>query len=351
MSHRRRDRRRAAPWIALGALVLALTAPSAATATEPASTYNAPGQAHANACAAPSVGGIPLRCLDGSADGFGIPDPLAYDDGSCPGGTLRLDLHEVVDSPAGPLVFERGGNGYVDDQNAKYGQVLVSDLAESPGAPTPSGGGRGASCPALLDARYAVQIASIPDTMHYKPNSSSSKFDRYGDPGSAQGDRHDIHYSYLLWSFLNVGGGGMVRALLQDGQVVAPCDVDPVLMNAYDTGSTVDGTVLARYVRTEMGGTPLYGWMVWEHQSGSDPVIEHQHLLDGTPVVTPPQTPISPPVIRTASAASTAAATSTRSTATAAPTAPAPAVPAPATSRTVLAVIRLAISRRGTLRV
>jgi hypothetical protein len=66
----------------------------------------------------------------------------------------------------------------------------------------------------------------------------------YGDPAPTQGDRHDIHYSYLLWSFLNARGGGHVRALLREGQVVQPCDVDPILMDAFNSAGNVDGTVL-----------------------------------------------------------------------------------------------------------
>ena len=282
-------------------------APAGAAASELASTYNADGQVHADRCVVPTAHDIPLRYLDASPTGFAIPDPLSFTDGSCPDGQLRIDLHEVVDSSGGPLVFARGGNGYVDDQNAKYGQVLVSDLASDPGTPTPPGGGRGNACPTLLDATYATQVASIPHDLHYKRpqdvpsgNNSGASFQHYGDPGADQGDRHDIHYSYLLWSFLNAHGGGHVRALLAPDQVVQPCDVDPILMAAWDSDGNVDGDVLARYVRTEEGGTPLYGWMVWEHRSGDDPVVEHARLLSGPPVTIPPGLPVSPPVSSTA---------------------------------------------------
>jgi len=166
-------------------------APAGAAASEPASTYNADGQVHADRCVAPEAPDIPLRYLDAAPTGFAIPDPLSFTDGSCPDGQLRIDLHEVVDSSAGPLVFARGGNGYVDDQNAKYGQVLVSDLASDPGTPTPAGGGRGNACATLLDATYATQVASIPHDLHYKRpqdvpggNTSGASFQHYGDPGA-----------------------------------------------------------------------------------------------------------------------------------------------------------------------
>ena len=288
---------RATPLAAAAIAALALVVPATAGATEPASTYDADGQRHADWCVPPKSTNVQLRYLDGTPTGFAIPNPLSFTDGSCPNGDLRVDLHEIVDSKGGPLVFTRGGNGYTDDQNAKYGQVLVADLAADPGAPTPSGGGRGDPCLALTGSTYEELVASIPAEMHYKPApNSGSSFLHYGDPGADQGDRHDIHYSYLLWSFLDAHGGGHVRALLAPGQRVQPCDVEPILMDSWDSAGNVNGTVLARYVRTqEEGGTPLYGWMVWEHQFGEDPVVEHQAPVAGS--VTPtPAPPVSPPV-------------------------------------------------------
>ena len=336
-------------------------APAGAAASEPASTYNADGQVHADRCVAPEAPDIQLRYLDAAPTGFAIPDPLSFTDGSCPDGQLRIDLHEVVDSSAGPLVFARGGNGYVDDQNAKYGQVLVSDLASDPGTPTPAGGGRGNACATLLDATYATQVASIPHDLHYKRpqdvpggNTSGASFQHYGDPGADQGDRHDVHYSYLLWSFLNAHGGGHVRALLAPDQVVQPCDVDPILMDAWDSDGNVDGDVLARYVRTEEGGTPLYGWMVWEHRSGDEPTVEHARLLSGPPVTTPAGLAVSPPVSSTApSEHGPTAATSHAAAAAAATPPPPPPPPAPALVplRAVVDLTQAVVSRRGTVRV
>jgi hypothetical protein len=81
--------------------------PATAGASEPASTYNADGQVHADRCVPSKTTDIPMRYLDASPTGFAIPNPLSFTDGSCPDGQLRIDLHEVVDSPAGPLVFAK----------------------------------------------------------------------------------------------------------------------------------------------------------------------------------------------------------------------------------------------------
>ena len=163
----------------------------------------------------------------------------------------------------------------------KYGHVAVADLAADPGRAQPSGGGRGAAAKVDEGAgAHAVVVQSIPLALHYKRpqdtrmgTNAGAKWMHYGDPGADQGDRHDVHYSYLLWSFLDARGGGMVRALLAEGQVVWPCAVDPLELPAYDNEGGVNGAVTGRYVATEVAGGWLYGWMAWSHRSGdADPV-------------------------------------------------------------------------------
>src|SRR3954471_10825382 len=234
-------------------LVLGALACSTAAATDPAATFDAPGQLHAIACAHLASSPEPLRFADGSADGFSLTDQLSFYNGDCSTGTVRLDLHEVVPSAAGTLAFHRGGNGYNDAENVKYGELAAGDLADPLPAPVPSGGGRGAPCTLADEPAYAVDVRSIPSEMHYKrpqdvPSGSNSgaSLMHYGDPGADQGDRHDIHYSYLLWSFVDVRGGGHVRTLLAPGQVVRPCDVETIVMNSWDSTGAVNGQVTAR---------------------------------------------------------------------------------------------------------
>ena len=329
-----------------------------AGASDPAVRFNAPGERHARVCANLIGASAPLRFGDGGETGFGVTNGLTFDPGQCPDGTVRLDLHEVVGSPAGPLVFERGGNGYVDDQNAKYGQVAVADLADPVGDPTPSGGGRGDPCPLMEGSRYAAQIASIPIAMHYKRpqdvpsgNNRGATFMHYGDPAADQGDRHDIHYSYLVWSFLDARGGGHVRALLHEGQVVEPCDVEPILMDAFDTAGNVDGSVLARYVRTEEGDTPLYGWMVWEHDAHDGAgTIPHARWLEGPQVSTDLDVPVSPPVSRPPPPPPLPPAPQPVATQAVAPP-PVPPLPAPVPMRAVADVAKTLVVRGGRVRV
>ena len=283
-----------------------------ARATDPASTYDAPGQSHANVCVHLAASSAPLRYGDATATGFQLANNLTFDNGDCPDGTVRLDNHEVIPSGSGPLVFHRGGNGYTDDQNVKYGALATADLGDVVPPPVPSSGGRGAACPIAPGNAYKVQVESIPDVMHYKrpqdvPGGSNqgASYEHYGDPGADQGSRHDIHYSYLLWSWLDVQGGGHVRALLKQGDPLAVCDVAPITLPSWDRAGNLNGEVTARYVRLLAGSCPIYGWMVWTHQMTSGGVVDHALPTSSPPPEPAPDpscpvaAPASPPVVTT----------------------------------------------------
>src|SRR4051794_2637575 len=140
-----------------------------AAATDPSSLYDTPGQMHNNFCAHLGGGFAPLRFADADPTGFDVTNAFAFDPGQCPDGTVRIDLHEVLPSVVGPLVFHRGGNGYLDDENVKYGDLAAADLADQLPAPVPSSGGRGAPCPLAGEPPYQVEVRSISSRMRYKP--------------------------------------------------------------------------------------------------------------------------------------------------------------------------------------
>jgi hypothetical protein len=180
-------------------------------------------------------------------------------------------MHELIPTPAGELVFHNGGL-HAGSAGRRYGELRLGDLAERLPTPVPAGGGRGAACPLAPGPAYVARVASIPNEMHYKrpqdvPSGSNrgTSYMHYGDPGAGRAFHSRTHYSYLLWSFVNVRGGGMVRTLLAPGQVVRPCDVQPLTRAAWDRSGRVNGSVTARYVRALVGTCPIYGWMVWSH--------------------------------------------------------------------------------------
>jgi hypothetical protein len=272
--------------------VAALGLPSAAAATDRSETFDAPGQKHTNLCARLASSPASLRFPDGTANGFSVSNGLAFESGPCTAGTVRIDFHETIPSPLGPLVFHRGGSGYVDAQNVKYGELPASALAGDLPAPWPSSGGRGAPCRLADEPAYEARVRSIPSEMKYKRpqdvpsgNTSGATFMHYGDPGADQGDRRDIHYSYLTWSWVNVSGGGMVRTLIAPGAVMRACDVAPITMSSWDKQGAVNGRVTARYVRIVAGNCPLYGWVAWTHELFGDGVgpVAHATALAGAP--------------------------------------------------------------------
>ena len=189
-----------------------------------AAKFNAPGQSHNNVFVSPRIDRVPLRYPDFSKTGFVLQrSRLRYQAGRRPDGQLRLDLHERLATPDGDL-FHRGGFGYVDGENVKYGHVSVARSCSAHCAPGPLGrrtwGTKSRRAGAAVTPGYLIRVRQIPNAMLYKRPSDppagqtkvGSEWMHYADPGSGQGDRHDIHYSVMTWSWLNVRGGGINRA-------------------------------------------------------------------------------------------------------------------------------------------
>jgi hypothetical protein len=245
----------------------------------PSRDFNADTQRHADVFVAPARDRIALRYPDFSPTGFELQrSKLVYTDPRGIPGHLRLDHHEVLPTPEGELVFHRGGTGYADAENVKYGHVAVAELASAPGPPVPSGGGRGRACPLSTrpqDANgHVVRVRQAPLDMLYKrPQDppagkikTGAKWMHYADPGAGQGDRHDIHYSVLCWSWLNARGGGMLRGLLREGELFQRCDVRSIRMGSWDKAGNPNGSVVAVYGRILRAGHVLFGWAMYSHR-------------------------------------------------------------------------------------
>jgi hypothetical protein len=311
----RRCALRMIPWWTGAVAMLLAAAPTVAQATESKAKYDVAGQHHNNVCAElrPGLSLIDLRYLSGDRTSFYLPnDPntltfMPGDSAHCQTGQIRLDLHEVVDSNAGPLVFHRGGNGYGptydDAANVRYGQVAESEVLDASGRPLPNQtqlqdanpppDGNGDPCRRVLNTPYQVSVQPIPQDMKYKSpqdvasgDNSGASYLHYGDPAAQQGDQNpqkystdttkQIHYSTMTWSWIDVAGGGHNRILLAPGQDIRLCDVKPIRRDSWAPSSyapqgQINGWVIARYVQTRAGNSPLlYGWMVWQHDYYGD---------------------------------------------------------------------------------
>lgn len=264
----------------------------------PAQHFNAPGQERAHVCVSLSRSRPPLRFANGAPDGFRVTDRAAVRKRRCPPGRALLDLHEFIPSSAGPLVFRLRDYSGKAGGKAKYGELAASDIARPLPPAVPAGGGRGAPCTLANELPYRVSVRSIPKRMHYKrpedlasDSNHGASFMHYGDPAADQGNDRAIHYSYLLWSFVNVRGGGMVRTLLAPHQVLQACDVNPITMPSWGYSGRVNGSVTARYVRTLAGTCPIYGWMVWSHTYPARSPRPVPHALPMLPSSTPDPRP------------------------------------------------------------
>jgi hypothetical protein len=245
--------------------------------------------------------GPPVLYPDGREVGPGYDAPLdpqwnksSTEGDLCVGkpGHVRIDLTESVPNASGgpDLYFHKGGQGYKPADEACYGHVTADAFDDAPepvftreridedGAdpghhPLP---GAGRAHPRDLEAYFVrpLAISSEADASWlYKKGRAGSRYSKYGDAGVVQGAR-DQHFAYLSWSWLRqdgddgetVPGGGAVRALLADGQLVHRCAVESITTPAWDLEGDLVGRVVAIYVRVPAGvGVDLYGWIVHSH--------------------------------------------------------------------------------------
>lgn len=245
----------------------------------------------------------PLRYADftpiSEAGDYAITNMLSSDE--CGAGKVRFDLHEILQTTDGRLLFHKGGQGYADAKTP-YGHLWIADL-QSP-APKPQVSGQppeygspskipgtdqwdenkrnGRGCEPAGGFDYHVRIVpqgapdELPPGWQYKPDQTSSRYNKYADAGAEQAGG-TAHHAYLLWSWLHQGdgvttskGGGQVRALLKDGQVFYRCPVSSIDSIAYASASPDEaGRVTAVYGKTRASADSpwVYGWTIHSHRT------------------------------------------------------------------------------------
>lgn len=255
--------------------------------------FNRAGQGHANKCVKLKNGSAPLRHADFSPTGYSISTKTlvaSKTSGECPDGYARIDQREILQTDQGRLVFFRGGYGYENGGNVKYGHLWLADVDRHIDEIPSVGNGQpcGASKDPATEGHYRLRVKAIPGEMHYcktKGDCNSAdetiSYEGYGDPAFSQGKNPDpnIHYTYLSWSWINVAGGGVVRAVLPDGAAFHRCDVPAVKLASVTEAGKVNGWVKAVYGKTAMGEQWIYGWTVHSHKYGKEPVTMHVEKL------------------------------------------------------------------------
>jgi hypothetical protein len=284
--------------------------------------YNNDEQGHADYCVKLRVPVVTLRYSTGAPTGFSLTSeilvPQPGNGVSCPErGMARLDAREIVRSADGAeMLFHRGGWGFAGNDPASavhYGHILMSDIdsagykyeraAAAAARPDSSPRGRwipaptqpwtgkgqeagnGAACDSLSSKPYTVHVHSIPADMKYLNSAQTTTipYAIYGSPATDLGPEADrargIRYTMLTWSWINVRGGGVARALVKSGEKFYRCaDVPAIRLASVNEAQqkTPTGWVEAVYGAIPTGdGHQLYGWIVSAHRHGSDDVVRH----------------------------------------------------------------------------
>jgi hypothetical protein len=275
--------------------------------------FNNDDQSHADFCVRLRAPGVALRYADGTSSGFALSEeilqPVAGNGVSCPEpGLARLDAREIVMSRDGqPMLFHRGGWGFVgnDPESAvHFGHVLAAELdsvglrfvrsdsgnrwVPAPTVPWTGKGqeaGNGTACAALALEPQRVVVRSIPDDMRYlnSARTNAIRYAIYGSPAEDLGTPADrargVKYTMLSWSWINTRGGGVARALVEDGGEFRRCaDVPAITLASVADAQTQrrTGWVRAEYGAIRAGdGQWLYGWLVTAHRHGDEPVVAH----------------------------------------------------------------------------
>lgn len=257
----------------------------------------------------------------------------AHTSGECGYGWIRLDHREIVwvldasGTVVQRLVWHKGGQGY-DVRKPAYGWIDIEDIDEFDGTldepyvdnvphrrgtPQPDTKGMapigeplvpegtplengvpfwdgtswnsssflGKGSPADENVMYNYKVVptsdsdGIPITWQYKQDRMYSRYNKYADGGSDFGDE-TAQYAWLMWSFLttsdgetNVGGGGMMRGLVKNGQEFYRCEVASVNAKSWGYNSSEQvGEITAWYIKTRGNSySPwMYGWVIAEHR-------------------------------------------------------------------------------------
>ncbi len=273
-------------------------AASTSPGIRPASEFNHSHQGRTSHCVqlADPHKLIPLRNADGTPRGFYVcgdypvrkrqRNEEAPNREGCPKGFTEIDAREIVDSPAGKMIFHPGGGSYEgypggSEKWGNYGHILLSDLKNVPAAPDPYDGkpsGNGLPAPIAKPGdtnygEYYVLPTAIDQDMWYKKPNGKESGARYANYGAK------THGGmYMVWNCVQNGspstdekvnhvpGGGYVRAVLPRGIKFDRCNVEPLKMVSYGLNNEQNGWVTAVYGRVSTGKQDLYGWVIASYE-------------------------------------------------------------------------------------
>ncbi len=245
---------------------------------------NAFATARIDACVRPRrPAGIAAYAFDGTRLPFTIA--TGEEPGTrprCRPGELRILRLQVLRIDGEAAYVRRGGCRQPCRVRQATVHLLARDLLDPP-APLPSAargdGAPAASCPQTVRAAPA-QAGPALGRMYYKTPGeirgtrrrtgvvgAGARWSNYGDPGRRY--RPAADFGYLLWNLPRrasgavLPGGGIVEALIEQGEAVALCSVPRLTLPSFDAAGAPDGSVIFGYARAANPATaPIYGWLL-----------------------------------------------------------------------------------------
>lgn len=237
----------------------------------------------------------PQRVRALAFDGAQLPASVAagHEPGSrprCRSGELRLLRFEALRIGAERTYLRRGGCALPCTVRQATVHVparaFVRPLSLLPrrarngnGEPAESCTARVRNAPQRVGSLLARMYYKTPAELHERRNAGRSggagaRWSNYGDPGrtyrSPAGRR--TSYSYLLWNLPRtpsglLPGGGIIRAILREGQPLALCAGERLTLPAFDRAGARNGHVDFGYARarrmTPGGGSyAVHGWVL-----------------------------------------------------------------------------------------
>ena len=228
---------------------------------------------HVSTCVRPRRRIIAALTFDGRVLPFKV---TADDEPRCRGGALRiLRLQPLL--VGGEATFVRRGGcdrpaGGTRCTRQPTAHVRARDLAPVE-VDAAERNGNGAAVSSCAKAAFTAPAAVGPELnrMFYKrpadlPGRSveGALWSNYGNPGRRFGPAST---SYLLWNLPRTAsgvlpGGGIVEAVLAQGQRVMLCDVAGLSLPSFDARGRRNGRVRFLYAAATGAGQTIYGWVM-----------------------------------------------------------------------------------------
>ncbi|HEV3228117.1 MAG TPA: hypothetical protein VGY97_01485 [Solirubrobacteraceae bacterium] len=219
----------------------------------------------------------PIRAF--AFDGRSLPFLLATGhEPGCRPGTLRIIRLQALVVGGKTTYVRRGGCERPAPGSPctlqPTAHVLASDLApiRLDVRDRNGNGGPVSSCMrTVLDSPESVGREL--DRMYYKKPSelrglrrstAGARWSNYGDPGRRFGSASS---NYLLWNLPRsrsgvLPGGGIVEAVLTQGDPVRICHVPGLSLPSFDVRGTPNGVVRFDYARVSNAREAIYGWLM-----------------------------------------------------------------------------------------